>query len=103
MVENGTNKTNHSHGPSRLRLISRTACYCSVQHTYLSSCVLSRNLNIKVYNVSVYLLYFMVLKLGLTVTEEDVQNRLLNIIFGPKWEETAHWEFHELYSFTKCY
>jgi len=76
VVQNGTNITNHIHRSSRLRLNSRTACYYSVQHTHLSSCVLSRNLNIKLYNVYVYLLYFMVLKLDLTMREENVQEQV---------------------------
>jgi hypothetical protein len=87
------------------RLNSGNACYHSVQ-CLLSSCLLSRNVKVKIYKTIVLPV---VLYGSLTLKEEHrlrvFENRILRRIFGPKRDEvTGEWrmlhneELHILYS-----
>jgi hypothetical protein len=99
---------NDIHDKIKLRLNSRNACYYSVQN-HLSSRLISKNLNIKIYKTIVpsSALYGCE-TWSLTLREEHrlrvFENRVLRRIFGPKREEDGSWrklhndELHNLYS-----
>jgi hypothetical protein len=91
------------------RLNSRNACYHSVQ-SLLSSRLLSRNLNVKIYKTIILpVVLYGCETWSLILTEEHrlrvFENRVLRRIFGPKGDEvTGDWrklhnaELHNLYS-----
>ena len=106
----GTTLTNQSSNQEEIksRLKSRNACYHSVQN-FLSSSLLSKNLNIKMYRT----IFLPVVLYGcetwlLTLREEHrlrvFENRLLRRIFGPKrggvtgeWRKLHNEELNDLY------
>jgi len=85
-----------------------SACYHSVQ-SLLSSCLISKNLKIKIYETIVLLIVLYGCETwSLTLSKEHrlrvSKNRMLRRIFGPKREEVVggwrrmHNEFHNLYA-----
>jgi hypothetical protein len=102
----GTTLTNQNENCDEIksRLNSGDACYYSVQNP-LSSCLISKNLKIKIYKI-VILLYGCE-TLSLTLREEHglrvFENKVLRI-FGPKrkvdgsWRKLPNDELHSLYS-----
>jgi hypothetical protein len=97
------------HEEIRSRLNSGNACYHAVQNL-LSSCLLSRNVKIKIYKtIILHAVLYGCETLSLTSREEHrlrvFENRVLRRIFGPKRDEvTGGWsklhneELHGLYS-----
>jgi hypothetical protein len=97
------------HEEIRSRLNSGNACYRAVQNL-LSSCLLSRNVKIKIYKTTILpVVLYGCETWSLTLREEHrlrvFENRLLRRIFGPKRDEvTGSWrklhneELHGLYS-----
>jgi hypothetical protein len=93
----------------RSRLNSGNACYHSVQ-SLLSSRLLSRNVNVKIYKTIILSVVLYGCKIwSLTLREEHrlrvFENRVLRRIFGPKRDEvTGEWrklhneELHNFYS-----
>jgi len=91
------------------RLKSRIACYHSVQN-FLSSSLLSKNLKMKIYRITLLPVVFCGCETwSLTLREEPrlrlFENRVLRRIFGPKKDEvTGEWrklrneELNNLYS-----
>jgi hypothetical protein len=84
------------------------ACYYAVQNL-LSSCLISKNLKIKIYKIVILPVMLYGCKTwSLTLGEEHrlrvSENRVLRKIFGPKREEDGSWrklhndELHNLYS-----
>jgi hypothetical protein len=99
---------NDIHDEIKNRLNSGNACYYSVQNL-LSSCLISKNLNIKIYKtVILTVVLYGYETWSLTLREEHrlriFENRVLRKIFGPKKEEDRSWrklhndELHNLYS-----
>jgi hypothetical protein len=97
------------HEEIKSRINSGTACYHSVQ-SLLSSCLLSRNLTVKIYKTIILpVVLFGCETWSLTFREEHrlrvFENRVLRRIFGLKRDEvTGEWrklhngELHNLYS-----
>ena len=89
--------------------MSGNTCYHSVQNL-LSSNLLSKNLNIKIYKTMIFLVVLYGCETwSLTSREEQrlrvFENRVLRKIFGPKrdevtggWRELHNEEFNDLYS-----
>jgi hypothetical protein len=105
----GTTLTDQNciHEEINSRLHSRNACYHLVQ-TLLSSCLLSRNVKVKIYKILPVVLYGYE-TWSLTLREEHrlrvSENRLLRRIFGPKrddvmreWRKLNTAELYNLYS-----
>jgi hypothetical protein len=100
---------NYIHEDINSRLNSGNACYHSVQ-SLLSSCVLSRNVKVKIYKTIILpVVLYGCETFSLTLREEHrlrvFENRVLRSIFGPKRDEvTGEWrklhneELHILYS-----
>jgi hypothetical protein len=99
---------NDIHDEIKNRLNSGNACYHSVQNL-LSSCLISKNLKIKIYKTVILPVVLYGCKTwSLTLGEEHrlrvSENRVLRKIFGPKREEDGSWrklhndELHDLYS-----
>jgi hypothetical protein len=100
---------NHMHKEINSRLNSGNVCYHSVQ-SLLSSCLLSRNLKVKIYKTIILpVVLYGCESWSLTLREEHrlwvFENRVLRRIFGPKGDEvTGEWrrlhngELHNLYS-----
>jgi hypothetical protein len=99
---------NDIHDEIKSRLNSRNACYHSVQNL-LSSCLVSKNLKIKIYRTVILPVVLYGYKTwSLTFLEEHrlrvFENRVLRWIFGPKREEDRSWrklyddELDSLYS-----
>jgi hypothetical protein len=99
---------NDIHDEIKSRLNSGNACYYSVQNV-LSSCLISKNLKIKIYKTVILpLVLYGCETWSLTLREEHrlrvFENRVLRRIFGPKSEVDGSWrklhndEFHSLYS-----
>jgi hypothetical protein len=89
------------------RLKAGNSCYYSVQ-TLLSSCLLSKNLKIKIYKTKILAaVLYGCGTLSLIVREEHrlrvFENRILRRIFGPKKDGNGEWrrlpneELHSLY------
>jgi hypothetical protein len=102
-----TNQNDH-HDEIKSRLNSGNACYYSVQNL-LSSRLISKNLNIKIYETVILPVVLYGCEIwSLTLSEEHrlrvFENRMLRRIFGPKREEDESWrklhndEIHSLYS-----
>jgi hypothetical protein len=97
------------HEGIKSRLSSGNACYLSVQ-SLLSSRLLSRNLQVKIYKTTILqVVLYGCETWSLTLREEQIlkvfENRVLRRIFGPKRDEvTGDWrkldggELHNLYS-----
>jgi hypothetical protein len=105
----GTTLTNQNdiHDEIKSRLNSGNACYYSVQN--LSSCLISKNLKIKIYKTVILpVVLYGCETWSLTLGEEHrlrgFENRVLRRIFGPKRKEDGSWrklhndELHSLYS-----
>jgi hypothetical protein len=100
---------NCMHKEIKSRLHSGNACYHSVL-SLLSSCLLSRNVKVKIYKTIILLVVLYKCETwSLTLREEHklrvFENRVLKRIFGPKWDEVmGEWrkmhsgELHNLYS-----
>jgi hypothetical protein len=99
---------NDIHDEIKSRLNSGNACYHSVQNL-LSSCLISKNLKIKIYKTVILLVVLYGCKIwSLTLRKEHrlrvFENRVLRRIFGPKMEVDRSWrklhndELHGLYS-----
>jgi hypothetical protein len=101
---------NYIHEEIKSRLNSGNACYHSVQ-SLLSSHLLSRNVNVKIYKTIILpvVVYGCGLYWSVTIREEHrlrvFENRILRRIFGAKRDEvTGEWrklhneELHNLYS-----
>jgi hypothetical protein len=97
---------NDTHDEIKSRVNSGNACYHSVQNL-LSSCLILKNLKIKLYKTVIMLVVLYGCKTwSLTLREEHrlrvFENRVL--IFGPKMEKDRSWiklhnnELHSLYS-----
>jgi hypothetical protein len=89
----GTTLTNQNdiHDEIKSRLNSGNACYHSLQNL-LSSCLISKNLKIKVYKTVIYpVVLYECGTWSLTLREEHrlrvCENRVLRRTFGPKREE----------------
>jgi hypothetical protein len=106
----GTTLTNQNdiHDEIKIRLNSGNACYHSVQ-SLLSSRLISKNLQIKIYKTVILPVVLYVCKTwSLTLGEDHrltgFENRVLRRIFGPKRKEDGSWrilhndELHSLYS-----
>jgi hypothetical protein len=100
----GMMETNQNciHQEIKRRLHMRNVCYHSVQNL-LSSHLLSKNVNIKLYKTIIILLFFMDVKLGLSCQERVFENRVLRIIFNRYevmrgWRKLRNEELHNLYS-----
>jgi hypothetical protein len=97
------------HEEIRSRLNSGNACYHAVQ-ILLSSCLLSRNVKIKIYKIIILpVVLYGCETLSLTLREEHrlrvFENRVLKRIFGPKraevtggWRKLHNEELHGLYT-----
>jgi hypothetical protein len=93
------------HEEIKSRINSGNACYHSVQ-SLLSFCLLSRNVNVKIYKVIILpVVLYGRETWSLTLKEEHRLRVSENRIFGPKtYEVTGEWrklhneEFHILYS-----
>jgi hypothetical protein len=82
---------NYIHDEIKSRLNSGNACYYSVQNL-LSSCLMSKNLNIKIYKTVILpVVLYGCETWSLTLREEHrlrvFENRVLRKIFGPKRED----------------
>jgi hypothetical protein len=100
---------NCMHEEIKSRLNSGNACYHSVQ-SLLSSCLLSRNLKVKIYKTIILpVVLYGWETWSLTLREEHrlrvLENRVSRRIFGPKRDEvTGEWrklhngDLHDLYS-----
>jgi hypothetical protein len=99
---------NDIHDEIKSRLNSGNACYYSVQNL-LSSCLISKNLKIKIYKTVILPVVLYGCKTrSLTLGEEHrlrvFENIVLRNMFGPKSEEDGSWrkldngELHSLYS-----
>jgi hypothetical protein len=94
----GTTLTNQNgiHDEIKNRLNLGNACYYSVQNIFFSSCLISKNLKIKIYKTVILpaVLYGWE-TWSLTLEEEHnlrvFENRVLRKIFGPKREEDGSW------------
>jgi hypothetical protein len=80
---------------SKSRLNLGNACYYSVQNL-LSSCLISKNLNIKIYNTVIFpVMLYGCETWSLTSGKEHrlraFENRVLRKIFGSKGEEDGSW------------
>jgi hypothetical protein len=106
----GTTLTNQNdiRDEIKSRLNSGTASYYSVQNL-LSSCLISRNLKIKIYKIVILpVVLYECETWSLTLREEHrlrvFENRMLREILGPKREEDGSWrklrndKLHNLYS-----
>jgi hypothetical protein len=107
----GTTLTDQNYMPEEImsRLNSGNTCYHSVQ-SLLSSCLLSRNLQVKIYKTIILPVILYVCETwSLTLWEEHrlrvFENRALRRIFGPTrdeamgdWRKLHNGELHNLYS-----
>jgi hypothetical protein len=105
----GTTITNENLIQEEIRLNSGNACYHSVQNR-LSSCLLSENIKIRVYNsIILPVVLYGCETWSLTLREEHrlrvFENRVLKRIFGLKtnevmagWRKLHNEELHNLYS-----
>jgi hypothetical protein len=87
----GTTVTNQNCIPKEImnRLTSGSACYHSIQNL-LSFCLLSKNIEIKIYKTVLLLVLYGCETWFLTLREEHVlRERVLRRIFGSKREEVA--------------
>jgi hypothetical protein len=97
------------HAEFNSRLNSGNACYHSVQ-SLLSSCLLSRNLKVTIYNTIILpVVLYSCETWPLTLREEHrlrvFENRVLRRTFGPnrdevmgEWKKLHSGDFHNLYS-----
>jgi hypothetical protein len=86
---------NDIHDEIKSRLSSGNACYHSVQNL-LSSCLISKNLKIKIYKTVILpVVLYGCETWSLTMGEEHrlrvFENKVLMKIFGPKREEDGSW------------
>jgi hypothetical protein len=98
---------NDIHDEIKSRLNSGNTSYYSVQNL-LSSCLISKNLKIKMYKTVILPVVYGSKTWSLTLREEYrlrvFENSVLKKIFGPRWEEDRSWrkfhndELHNLYS-----
>jgi hypothetical protein len=99
---------NYIHEEIKSRINSGNACYHSV-HCLLSSCLLSRNVKVKIYKTIILPVLYGCETWFLTLREEYrlrvFENRVLRRIFGPKRDEVTgerrklhNEELHNLYS-----
>jgi hypothetical protein len=107
----GTTLTDQNcmHKEIKSKLNSENACYHSAQNL-LTSCLLSRNLNVKIYKTIILpVVLYRRETLSLTLSEKHrlrmFENRVLRRIFGPKrdevmgeWRKLHSGELHNLYS-----
>jgi hypothetical protein len=98
---------NHMHEGIKSKLNSGNACYLSVQ-SLLSSCLLSRNLKLKIYKTIILPVVLYGCETW-SVTLREVhrlrvfENRVLRGIFGPKRNEvTGEWRSCTMWSFITC-
>jgi hypothetical protein len=97
---------NNIHDEIKSRLNSGNACYYSVQNL-LSSCLISKNINIKIYKVVIFpVVLYGCETWSLTLGEEYrlrvFENRVLRRIFGPRREEYKSWRKLHNDDFTAC-
>jgi hypothetical protein len=92
----GVHCDHHMHEEIESRLNSGNGCYHSVQ-SFLSSCLLSRNLKVKIYKTIILPVVLYGCEIwSLTLREEHrlrvFENRVLRRMFGPKRDEvTGEW------------
>jgi hypothetical protein len=97
---------NDIHDEIRSRLNSENACYYSVQNL-LSSCLISKNLKIKIYKTVILLIVLYGCETwSLTLGQEHklrvFENRVLRKVFRPKRKEDGHGENCIMMNFAAC-